>query len=430
MTGEAELYQAENAKDQSNKPAKEKFLESEVNLLILPFFVLSRQEIGNRTSVQYSNSLSRDGKKLEVSWKVTSNAEFGHPGPFDKKVHRAIEDIIMEKDLPISNPIAFSIYQLCKRMGMSTGGSQYRKIKEALKRIKFTGIQSKKAFFSKAQQEWIDDIFNLYDRIVFKGKKMPDGSIAEKNYLFLNSWYLDNLNALYIRPMNYDYYNNLKSQIAQRLYELLGVKFYYIIKNNLEYLRYRYSTLCQLLPIKRHYYESYIQRQLDSAHNELIKTSFLSQVERQFVEGEDENDWLIYYYPGQRAVEEVGDVDQKPQANSLKEGTLETQGIPGSVVIGHETGSDHHKEEQAKRDAELAGLVQKMIAVLDDEKSRPFYKIVARKCPTDLIYRCLGEVREAAELDTIRKTKGAVFTDKLKRYCHERDIDLGLKSGS
>jgi len=30
----------------------------------------------------------------------------------------------------------------------------------------------------------------------------------------------------------------------------------------------------------------------------------------------------------------------------------------------------------------------------------------------------------------VRRSKGALFTDKIKRYAKERGIDLGLKSGS
>jgi hypothetical protein len=70
--------------------------------------------------------------------------------------------------------------------------------------------------------------------------------------------------------------------------------------------------------------------------------------------------------------------------------------------------------------------------VTGDEHSRPFYAKLAQLAIAnprlwDLIYRTLGEVKEEAHEGLIRTTKGAVFTDKLKRYCKERGIDLGLR---
>jgi len=74
-----------------------------------------------------------------------------------------------------------------------------------------------------------------------------------------------------------------------------------------------------------------------------------------------------------------------------------------------------------------------MLELLGDERSRPFYLKLARRAVDhprllDLVYRCLSEVKEEWREGLIRTSKGAVFVDKLKRYCKERGIDLGLKS--
>lgn len=393
-----------------------KILKSEVNLLVFPFFALSGNDARNRTKTEYRALVERENGILEILWRVTSNSEYGYPGPFDRAVHKAIEEIISELEPPIKNPIPFSIYDLCRRVGVDTGGAQYRKVKEALERIKFTGIKSQGTFYSKAKEEWIDDVFTLYERIIFQGSKMPDGRIAERNYLFLNSWYLENLNLFYIKPLDYGYYKSLSSALAQRLYELLGVKFYYILKENLPCLRYRYSTICQLLPLVRHQYESYVERQIGPAHQELIKTGFLERVEMEEI-WESEKDWFILYYPGPKAKEEISRVREQLE-RSLKK----TEAIPSSPA------EEIHKPADRKEEAEIQGIVNEMIEVLGDASSRPFYTKVARLCPKGLIYRILSEVKDEARRGLIRTKKGAVFTDKLKRACKEKGIELGLKS--
>lgn len=394
------------------------FLKSEVNLLVLPFFALSRKEVKGWKRTEYRAVVEREGQKLEISWIVQSSSEYGYPGPFDRKVHRAIEEILSEMELPISNPIPFSIYDICKRIGINTGGKEYVQVKESLKRIKFTGIESRKSFYSKTEEQWIDDVFNLYDRIVFKGKRLPDGRIADTNYLFLNSWLLNNINALYIRLLDYAYYKSLKSIITQRLYELLGVKFYYIITEGLTCIHYRYSTLCQLLPLKRHYYGSYVARQLDGAHAELISSGFLAAAEREEIP--EEKDWVISYYPGPRAKEEVERAKRRLGERELGFEAESPEQLPSS---------------EALNEAFVRNLAKELVQILGDERSYPFYKKLATLCLErprleDLIYQVLSEVKDDWLQGRVRKSKGAHFTDKIKRYCRERGIDLGLRSKS
>jgi hypothetical protein len=47
-----------------------------------------------------------------------------------------------------------------------------------------------------------DEGLHLYERFAFIGSELPDGSIAEANFLWLSSWYLDNLNAMFTAPLD------------------------------------------------------------------------------------------------------------------------------------------------------------------------------------------------------------------------------------
>src|SRR5665648_938189 len=211
--------------------------------------------------------------------------------------------IILKKDGEKQNPISFSIYDLCNRMGITTsGGKNYRKVKEALERIRMTGIKSEGAFYHKGQKEWISKVFGLYDSIIFRGGQLEDGSIAEKNLLYLGNIYLQSLNSFNIKPIDYTYWRILESKIASRLYEILGIKFYGVRNKKEGFIRYKYSTLCQLLPVTPHSYISSAKRQLNPGNNELRDTGFISKYEWS-ENGND--DWLIYYWPGERAKEEM-----------------------------------------------------------------------------------------------------------------------------
>jgi len=108
------------------------YIASEVNLLKLPFFVLSRKSLEKTNKVEYKTVLERHGEKLEVFWQVTANSEFGYPGPFDKKVKTTFDQIISERGFPVKNPIPFTFYDICKRLKISPSGTNKRHIKKAI----------------------------------------------------------------------------------------------------------------------------------------------------------------------------------------------------------------------------------------------------------------------------------------------------------
>lgn len=284
--------------DEEEKLPAPTFIKSEVNFVRLPFFALSRKDSSRRIETEYKESAERDGKKIEILWTVTANAKFGYPTPFDKKVHKAIEFIISRRSFPVKNPIDFSIYEICKLMNISAGsGRNYEMIKNALIRTTFAGIQSKGTFYSKNDKRWIEDAFHLYDRIVFIGETLPNGNTAETNYLFLGDWYLKSLNSFYVKPLDYNFFLSLKSNVAGRLYEFLSLQFYGI--GGKPYT-IDYRKLCQVLPITEQKYLSKAIQNLESAHKELIKKCFILKAE-----WHEQPSWMIIYYPGRKAKEEL-----------------------------------------------------------------------------------------------------------------------------
>jgi len=216
-----------------------KIINSEVNLLVFPFFALDKRKQKKRTKVEYRDIVKREGKKIEILWQVTSNSEYGYPGLFDREVYKAIEQIITEvlkRKRNVENPIPigslYNIAKLIKLKSSETGsysGWVYKEIKEALKRINGVMVNSKGTFYNKKEKEWIEDTFHLYNRIIFKGKKLPNGEIADTNYLFLGSWYLQSLNSFYIKPIDYSYLKRIKDKILSVIGTLNYANFFLLL---------------------------------------------------------------------------------------------------------------------------------------------------------------------------------------------------------
>ena len=347
----------------------QEFIRSEVNFLVLPFFALSRRDAHQRLQTEYRATVKRGDEKFDVLWAVSANPRYGYPRPFDGKVHKAIEQIVSQLKPPIENPLRIgSLYGIARLLNLKDSGRVYLSIKAAIQRIVTTSVESKGTFYHKGSKRWIEDTFHIYDRAVFVGETLPGGETADTNYLFLSSWYLDNVNERHVKPLDYTYYRSLRSYVASRLYELLGVKFYGM--GRYPHIRYRYSNLCQLLPVTQHRYASDAKRKLHPAHQELTSTDFLRKVEWEGIPGEN-HDWYVHYWPGPRAKEEIRrfsrQVALQTEAPSYESPDPQTPEPPASKPASQPNSAKPKTsgEKQAPKKSESTDEHQELLKELD-----------------------------------------------------------------
>jgi hypothetical protein len=305
-------------KKNENNEIVDNVLKLEVNLMNYPFFLIDNKK-NKINKIELKTTVNRIGTKTEIYWHVYSNSEYGLPSQFDKEVYMVIQEILESIPKPVTNPIPIgSIYSLIKKLCISNTTNNYKNVKKALERISVTRIKSVGAFYSKDKKVWIEDLFGIFDRIVWKGEIKVDGSIAEQNYIYLGSKFLENINSNYVKPIDRAYYKKeLRFPISKRLYELLGVKFYAIFqnKNAPNYIRFSYDNLCDIIPMTNYIYVSKIKQKLEPSLKNLQNTGFLSNYKI-----EKENDRIfVYFYPGSRAIDEFKKFNSKlPNENKYE----------------------------------------------------------------------------------------------------------------
>lgn len=284
-------------------------LRSEFNLLKYPFFDLSKTS--ERDSIEIKKKVAGEEGKVELLWEVTRNIKYNLPSTFDKKVHRAVEQIINKLKKPIQNPIRLgSLRNLCRLMNIGAKGKNVMRVKEALKKISLTGIQTKGTFYLKGDKRHIEDTFHIYERVIFTGEELQDGTKADAIYLFLGSYYLQNLNTHYVVPLDFDFYRSLKGNIAPRMYEYISLMFYAALENNQGLVRVRYSTICEYFPLTRQPKRWRAKQQLKSAHQQLTESKYFNKV--QWQDTEEKYDWLLRYFIGKRAISEWKKNKERP----------------------------------------------------------------------------------------------------------------------
>lgn len=278
-------------------------IRPECHFLEFPFFALSRKGLKDKKEIVFRYEETRKDERGIFEWRVLPSAKYGCPSPFDRRVMRAVDAVVYERikenGYPVENPVKFSIYHLAKIMKISSSGEIYKKTKDSLRRVVATTVESRGSFWLKDKKRWIEDMFHVYDRVKFTGEKTEDGETVDTNCLWLGDFILRNINSQHVRPLNYIYLADLKSDIAARLYEVLSGKFYSLIRKGGKCFNINYLTLCQLLPITPQKYISKMKEKLKPAHDELKKTQLLEKVD--FRRGK--NGFVVVYYPGKRAAE-------------------------------------------------------------------------------------------------------------------------------
>jgi len=276
-------------------------LRTEFNFLKYPFFDLSGDS--KRAKIEINESVVTDEGAFRILWRVSRNVESRFPGDFEKRVHRAVEQIINATPKPITNPLRLgSVYYVARLMGINAdSGKNYQDIQRALKNIVKTSVEAEGTFQLKDSKvkKFINDTFHLYERVIFKGEALPTGEVADAIHLMLGSWYLQNINNNYVVPLDWRFYNELSGSITTRMYEFLSIHFFVALEKKREYYDVRYKEICEYFPLVRQYPAWKARKQLKQAHEWLTQAGYFARVEWRDLSESD--DWMIRYWIGSRA---------------------------------------------------------------------------------------------------------------------------------
>ena len=268
--------------------AEPDFVRMEKNIAGFGFFTPSSKRIKNVPKIiRFTQRV--DGSRVEAQVKISGNVEYGMPITADQDKYLAFQKIIercKRERGTVENPIIFTTAELLALLGTSKNGNRYREVEEWLKVMNATFIESEGAIWLNGKKRFASDSFVIFQRVKRAGQELDDGKIADRNYVWLSDWYLENLNAHYLLPIEFETYKLLKNNIAKALIPLLQVWLY--ASREAGSFEKRYSELCQILNIKEYQYKSKINEKLAPSLNELAAQGYLKTWEiRKTSDGKD-----------------------------------------------------------------------------------------------------------------------------------------------
>jgi hypothetical protein len=267
-----------NPESESNAVAVRDFVRLEKNLSTIGYFTPTKgrgkSEVREKT-VRIKRQVG--DKTVVASATILPVARYGLPTTADQDKYLAFQKIVndlRQRDGAVSNPVSFTSAELLQILGITKGGNNYEDIYAWLGRMSATTIQSEGVVYLAKRKVYARDIFHVFDRVVVTGGTLPDGRQADRNYVWLSSWQLENINGNYLLPVDFETYRRLSNPIAKALVPLLQ-QWLYASRSDGRFEK-RYEDLCDLLDLRRQAYQSYIERQLGPSLDELMKFGYLA----------------------------------------------------------------------------------------------------------------------------------------------------------
>src|SRR5579862_7068332 len=263
--------------DSETLPSTE-FVKVEKNLASLGFFTASSKRSRNATAKTVTISVSLDGKRIEARATIAPTALFGLPITADQDKWLALHKILTDlqaREGQVRNPISFTSAELLSLLRIyKDSGKNYKDVSDWLDVMVGTTIISEGAVYISGQRSFKKDRFHVFDQAVSFGRQLPDGTVADKNYVWLSEWQLKNINDHHQLPIDLDSYRQLKNHIAKALVPLLQVWLYATREEGV--FEKRYDELCQILSIRQYQYLSIIKQTLGPSLDELKLFGYLA----------------------------------------------------------------------------------------------------------------------------------------------------------
>ena len=274
------------------------FIKIEKNLTSLGFFTPSSKITGTPKAKTISFITFIEGKRETASVTIAPSVLYSLPSTADQDKYFAFHKIISERRREgeqIKNPVSFTSAELLRLLDRRVRtGKNYDDIAAWLKRMTSTTVISESAVYLAGRKSWVSDTFHVFERAISFGHDLPDGSVADKNYVWLSEWQLENINSNHLLPIDFESYKKLKNHIAKALVPILQIWLYTTQEAGV--FEKRYDKFCQHLNISEYKHLSKIKEKLSPALNELVEYGYLSSWEVE--KTADDKSYKVTFYHG------------------------------------------------------------------------------------------------------------------------------------
>jgi hypothetical protein len=220
---------------------------------------------------------------------IHPSGQYGLPSDFDEAVFLAICRKVFETPKSARTPLAIgSFRKLAEILQLPQKGETIDKLKDSIRRLVLTGIESRGVIYDKQVRRYVEGVFHVFDMAVFIGETLPDGTRAENNYVWINALVLNNIDTHYGVLVDFETYINLPAGITRGIYRVITPLLKSRKNQKDSQLNITYTTLQTRLHLAKFSSLSKIKEQLQKplenlAGRNIIKNFQINQVGTEFI---------------------------------------------------------------------------------------------------------------------------------------------------
>lgn len=220
------------------------------------------------------------GREREVSrrWAVEGSEKFGLPGEKEQDIYVALLELIAARGgIPEDGRASFSVYELLEIMGDHHGGDHYARVRNGLRTIARTTIESRRAFYSPRLKTHISDEFQLFTLSWAEVEDLDGNRLRDRHSLLFHPYFVESYNDAYHGRLDAEFYWSLKRPTSRRLYRLLDRRAAEKRDGGPRCLEMDLGELQALMPLLGR--PSKVMGILATAEAELLRKGFLDRAE-------------------------------------------------------------------------------------------------------------------------------------------------------
>lgn len=254
--------------------------KDEMNLIEHPFASLWKNEVAeSEIYLEWETTHPTLGKAVKASWRVTGDPKMGLPTVSDERVYLVLMELTREAGF--TQTVAFTRYDLLKRLNWPDHHKYYQMLKDALTRLSSVNITAENAFWNPRAKSFSTVGFHILENYeIFseaRGRKSKESKEQSRSlplsYFKWNDIMFQSFLNGNIRSIDLEFALSLERPLTLRLFRYLDKK------TNSNRLTFEVSLreLCKLHlgMIVDGRYESDLKASLKPAHAELVKRGFL-----------------------------------------------------------------------------------------------------------------------------------------------------------
>jgi hypothetical protein len=257
--------------DEQERTEVVRIAQDEFNFAVFPIAVLDKRAQKSTSYLTFTENITSNGREIQRIWTVLPHQIEGLPSTIDEDVYVALMELSHEQGG--SKKVFFSRYDLIKRLGWPMNAKHYERLESSLRKLAAVRIEAKNAYVDRQTGKLVDvgmsiiQEFKIFDESA--GKRS-----AAKSYVMWSDRVAQSLSEKLFKKLDADFYFNLASPIAKRLFRYLDKKFgagdYFVI--NVRKLAFEHIGMSRELN-----YVSQIMQRLEPALTELRAKEFLDE---------------------------------------------------------------------------------------------------------------------------------------------------------